>query len=90
MKKLIVLSTSLFVFASLGLSANAFAAHQDPKKPPMNKMEKASNEVADTSSDLLNEAGGAANSVVREAADAIHRTGQYINNSFKKVTNKAK
>ncbi|MDX2347089.1 MAG: hypothetical protein QNK11_09490 [Legionella sp.] len=79
MKKLILLSTGLFVFASLGLSANAFADHRDVK----DAMKKTSNEAEYVASDLVNEAGGAANSIVGEAADAVDRIGQHMKNGFK-------
>ena len=83
MKKLTLLSASLFAFASVGLAASAFAAHNDTVK-------QSEDTVASVAADLLNEAGGAANRTVGEAADAINRVGQHLEDGFKKATDKKK
>ena len=90
MKKLILLSTSLFVFASLGLSTSAFADHNNAKKSPTDTVKKATHEMENDAADLLNELGGAANKVVGEASDAINTIGKHIGNGLKQGKNKPK
>jgi hypothetical protein len=90
MKKLILLSTSLFVFSSLGLSTNALADHRNAKKTPVNTVKKATHEMDNDAADLLNELGGAANKIVGEASDTINTIGERIGNGFKQDKNKRK
>ena len=95
MKKLTVLSTSLLLATSLGFSADALAGHRDGKKhhaeknqhtnKTMDKMKNMSDEANATTSDLINEAGGAANRAVGAASRAIGRIGDHFENGLKKM-----
>ena len=94
MKKLNLLLVALMTFSVLGFSANGFAghkaSHKAEKNNTMSDMKASAREAERVSADLINEAGGAANRAVGDAADAISKIGESIENGFKRVTHKAK
>ena len=86
MKKLSTISIALVAALAIGLSGNVFAGHQDMKKNADEHF-KESKEVAH---DLLNETGGALNRAVGDAANAVKRVGQHVEDGFDKMKDKVK
>ena len=90
MKTLTWVSASFMAIILAGSSVNTFAAHNAKAKQNTPSSSSQSEEsVKDVATDLLNEAGGALNRTVNDAADVVKRVGRHLDDGFKKVTDKS-